>query len=296
MTLFAEHTMPAVKRHAILVGKNYTALDECLQGTGSHEVALQGFCEAYANILGGAQKSPHTVKNFFSAARKVMLSMEMSNTAQRVLREKFVVTSDVAEGVYGRAVERRVHNADNAAVYDSVTDYFDAMMRFVNSPVAAQRSVGLLAACGRRASELDSQWFEVVEDSNNLLFSGQSKGRHIAKDAYKIPCLISAQTFLDRLRKMEREMRKVSVVDRNVAMDQFADMVKWPSTIKCTARTLRAMYACMTYALYAPDKRQEWAWVNEVLGHEDHDQVTCQAYMRFKVVAPPAIETDETDS
>ena len=253
---------------------------------------VKSFIRACADDLSFIDKSPHTIKNLFTDARKAVAAMDfIHGSVKATVAKEFVVAGAVMAEIKARAEVRRIGNSINVAVYDHVPTYVSTIERYLQSDLEPLVLVGVLAATGRRPVELRESNFELDYSGGDILmqsmaFSGQAKTRENVTGQFNIPVLVDSTLIMDKLQKFGSKLARVSVKKANNAFSEFASDVNWPDSVKCTAKNLRAMYACMTYALKAPDNMQEWAWVNMVLGHEEYDQVTCQAYMRFKVRRP----------
>ena len=254
------------------------------------DFALRSYIRACADDLSAIDKSPHTIKNLFTAARKcIPMDSTVDGQVLKIIKQDFTVAGAVMAEIKARAEVRRVGNSINVATYDNVPVYLDTVTKYLKSGIDNLVLVGMLAATGRRPIELRQSNFELIDRAgghtahDSLLFTGQAKTRNNVSGEYIIPLLADAELIMDQLDIYGSGLARVSVKAANAAFASFADEVVWPDTVKPGAKNVRAMYACITYAMSCPDSMQEWAWVNRVLGHEEYDQVTCQAYMRFKV-------------
>ena len=236
----------------------------------------------WSRTLNAAPKSPHTIKNMFSAARKVMLS-GLSPDHQERLKLHFRLDNSNLGDVKAQEFVRTSGRAFGVIDYDEIELYIGVATDYVTSADIDMAKVGALAVSGRRPSELTKSNFRM--NKKNLIFDGQAKMRTRTFEGmgYQIPLLCSEDKFMEAMRVHGSAMLNRSFANIRPALMRFAEDVRWPvNLIPPTPKALRAMYACMTYALYAPPENQEWQWVNSVLGHEMEDTRTCQTYMRFR--------------
>ena len=273
---------------------------KCVELNDCAPEILPVYIKYEANNLCSIDKSSHTIKNYFTIARGHIQEIwgAWSRDILAEILEHFVLNSEVMADIKGRATVRRQANSIGAFKYDLTEKYIRTVREFCFSELLVYRYVGLIAASGRRPVEMMASNFHVdgidgeVElgldytrfDPDLIGFSGQAKGRNKDKKPYEIPLLaVSAHELVTQLTLGGATMRHLSVKKSNEAFQAFANEVEWPEDLRCSPKNLRAMYACMTYSIFCPEEWQEWYWVNRVLGHEEYDQVTCQAYMRFKV-------------
>ena len=282
-------------RNVVIRGLRMAEIADAISGMPGltpveRDFALRSYIRACADDLSAIDKSPHTIKNLFTAARKcIPMDSTVDGQVLKIIKQDFTVAGAVMAEIKARAEVRRVGNSINVATYDNVPVYLDTIEKYLTSGIENLVLVGMLAATGRRPIELRRSNFEFLLDSpdttqkSKMMFSGQAKTRDNTTGEYPIPVLADAGLIMDQLEKFGSALARVSVKAANAAFASFADEVVWPDTVKPGAKNVRAMYACITYAMLCPDNMQEWCWVNGVLGHEEYDQVTCQAYMRFKV-------------
>ena len=286
--MFAETNNANVKIRAARMAEMCEAIDNVQDFTTQESrFVLESFVRGLADELSLEQKSGHTIKNFFTTIRKEIKNGEFSDVVKNVVRREFVVSGEVMADIKARAGVRRLSNSTNVAVYTHIDEYLKAVECACQSRDDAMALVGICAATGRRPVELRYSNFKLHDNSEtSLMFSGQAKTRENFKDTYEIPTLVDASVVMNALDMFGSGLARVSVKRSNEAFKEFAKQVNWPDTVKCTSKSLRAMYACMSFTLKAHENVQEWYWVNKVLGHEEYDQVTCQSYMRFKVQRP----------
>lgn len=264
--------------------------DEVFKQTGNKYVVTSIIKEA-CSTLNKADKSAHTIKNYCTQVRNIARSDAAHQEVTDLFLTHFVMSPEVLSDVTGRAEVRRGYNSLNMVPYSTPHLYVETVQEYCYHDNKTCRLVGLLAATGRRPVELRSTYFERSDSKDTELselgFSGQAKRRNGIGKVYNIPCLgITAPTCLNILNTDFKKFggyQDVSAVDLNRVCAEFGEHVEWPSKVRTTPKALRAMYACMTYELFAPEKCQQWYWVNQVLGHEEHDQSTCQAYIKFKI-------------
>ena len=169
-------------------------------------------------------------------------------------------------------------------------------IRFLRSSDPAERFVGLACITGRRPVEIVPEHFSPIPVSRDgvggwwVEFSGQAKTRQEAPPPpYLIPLLVSeCDTHMQAFRQALKACHVR--VSQTACRPAVADLVHelWPEEMgEPTLQKLRGFHACYTYFLYADAGRQQWHWINEVLGHTDGDTETPQTYDRWLITKEP---------
>ena len=293
MQLFTCNSMGEVREDAERAGEIINQVKEHLDASSS-QIAINSMFQGWGVAINNANKSPHTIKNMISQARKV-LDRHLDPREADIMRMFLKLDNHNLGDVKAHELMRVTDRAFGVATYTHVVTYLQVISKMCKSVDPDVCKVGLLAATGRRPAEMTASNF-MWESRKEVRFDGQAKmrSRMVQAGGYIIPTLIEADEVMDAWRRMGSKLLSRSHRQMSGVFDKFMRDVKWPSGIECTPKTLRAMYACMAYHLLAPDNQQEWQFVNEVLGHELDDQATCQTYMRFKF-ADPEPEEDVID-
>ena len=259
----------------------------------------------WVHAIGGNNKSPHTIKNWFSMLRKTFEenTAELSVETRALFLGQFVMPAYILADVMDRATERRDEKATGqyTLTMEQVQQIMDAIDKVCATEpdddyieIVKRSYVASLAATGRRPIEVRTANFAVLEGHQDqsyegshaqVYFSGQAKTRRLEglPEGYTIPVLgLSVDDLFYYLKDLDQGFA-ASVLKPIYEEIQDATDGAWPIDLAMTARTLRAFYACATYALFAPKGTQKWKWINEVLGHEDDDMSTCQTYNTFAI-------------
>ena len=293
MQLFTCNSMGEVREDAERASEIINQIKKNLDQSSS-QIAINSMFQGWGVALNSANKSPHTIKNMISQARKV-LDQHLDPREADIMRMFMKLDGSNLGDVKAHELMRVTDRAFGVATYSNVTTYLQVVSKMCKSVDPDICKVGLLAATGRRPAEMTASNF-MWEGHKEVRFDGQAKmrSRMVQAGGYIIPTLIEADEVMDAWRRMGSKLLSRSHRQMSSVFDKFMRDVKWPPAIECTPKTLRAMYACMAYHLLAPSNQQEWQFVNEVLGHELDDQATCQTYMRFKF-ADPEPEEDVID-
>lgn len=251
--------------------------------------------KSIADAIGSKDRSPHTLKNWITAVRN---EFDDRYDGDIGLKKAFLdgcrLPEHLLAEVLGRAEERRQDRAHGQHVISSeqceaILDGIDGwyMDSDTWNPVGASKVsfAYAIAMSGRRPIEVRAKNFDLSEELNFkepvALFGGQAKMRGAAKEAYQIPLLCEGGVFREAVASLHNGFTAVEM--RHIFDSMLESIPDWPEGLKLSAKSLRAFYACATYHKFAPEGRQKWHWINEVLGHEPDDMSTCQTYDIFRI-------------
>jgi len=251
------------------------------------QIATNAMFQGWALTLNRVDKSPHTIKNLFSSARKIIGNSLAPEDQSRFLLFFKLDNANLGD-VKAQQAARMGDRSFGMVTYDHSGIYIKTVSKFLASDDIDTAKVGLIAACGRRPSEVSASNFKrkgKKSASPLIVFDGQAKmrDRMVQPGGYEIPLLCKNAEFFGAVERWGTRLLLRTNPNLKPALETFAEAVEWPEAVPCNPKGLRGMYACMTYAMFAPPGQQEWKWVNEVLGHEPEDTTTPQTYMRFKV-------------
>jgi len=282
MELFTANSMREVVDDAKEASRIFT---EGSQGmtTYDRETMLTSLALGWRHSINNASKSPHTIKNMISQARKVFANF-LDPSDFDLLKLYFKLDNSNLGDVKAHELARCADRAFRVVEFHSPNLYCDVVSDFAVSDDVDRAKIGLMAACGRRPSEMSKACFAAGK-GDAVIFDGQAKmrSRMVQPGGYEIPLLMDRRPFLDAMRRWGSRMLARNANDLRHSMGIFAKETGWPTDlIDCTPKALRGMYACLTYHRLAPSNVQEWQWVNEVLGHDATDMSTPQTYMRWR--------------
>lgn len=278
------------------------AVRDWVERYGPDQVELfESVFESWANEIGSLPKSPHTIKNWITMLRVIFMEatadMDGGTRIRACFMRNFKLPEDSLEKVTKRAEERLQERAHNQIKVDSkrAERIIEGINRYRHLPVSGplalnvpkHRHVWCIAVSGRRPIEIRAKNFcDHFSDGIHEIvkFSGQAKTRDNDQREYDIPILgTSAALFMAEIKT---HLCGFPASELRPYYDRLRDEIgeDWPD-IEMTARTLRAWYACATYAQRpeSEEGRQKWHWINQVLGHEPEDTATCQTYNRFEI-------------
>lgn len=289
MQLFTANSMREVVEDAQEAARMFTQFTHSMT-VHDRETILTSLAIGWMHSINNASKSPHTIKNMISQARKEFAKL-LDPSDLDLLKLYFKLDTANLGDVKAHELTRVADRAFQVIEYRSPNLYIEVASQFAVSDDVDQAKIGLMAVSGRRPSEMSKACFIAGKDGA-LIFDGQAKmrTRMVQAGGYEIPLLMDRSAFLDAMRKWGSRMLVRNANDLRRPMTEFAKQVGWPSKfIDCTPKALRGVYACLTFHKFAASNVQEWQWVNEVLGHDATDMATPQTYMRWR------FEDDATD-
>lgn len=269
--------------------------------------AMAALFRQWAGEVASHDKSPHTLKNWFSMLRTLFMEatqgLQGATEIRAAFLENFKLPEDQLDQVLGRATERRNDRAHGMKAMTEETARqiilgFDSWLALpYDTPVeeAMRDHVWAIAVSGRRPIEIRTTNFDRITDQDvdpdqYVMFSGQAKTRGNECEPYMIRILGGSETFPQSatfLSTMKAQSWGFPATDLRPFYDGLTASLGgyWPDSVHMTARALRGFYACVTYAM-RPDTeegRQKWHWINQVLGHDPEDMTTCQTYDVFDI-------------
>ena len=178
----------------------------------------------------------------------------------------------------------------------NVDEYHRAIEKLLISSDWRKVTVGLIAATGRRITEiLKTGSFKQI-GKFEVDFSGQLKGKGKVK-AYPIFTLIESSKICDALLKYRRmaeikelkkktnaeiDSSKNSEINRFVG-ESFSELIAMPvGEIQLSAKNLRAVYGALAIYLFCPWKQDPSQFITERLGHASDG--TASNYQDYQVV------------
>lgn len=166
-------------------------------------------------------------------------------------------------------------------VLDALADYRDVV-------------IALALLTGRRMVEiLATGRFELSDTPDHLLFSGQAKTRGStagnATEVFDIPVLASPELILKAIWYLEEGgYRLENTKDVNVKYSKplSRQMVKWSelAEIEMEFKSLRALYAAVSYKRLGDTGKDDNTYYSEILGHGKLDITTSFSYMIWQVL------------
>ena len=149
-------------------------------------------------------------------------------------------------------------------------------------------ALGLLT--GRRPIEIlyYGSFDREYKKAGHMLFSGQAKGKMLAKDDYSIPVLGGQQKILDAFEKL----RKLKTFDKGVTskginnrtaatLNKHMELVYKRDDLKFY--DLRSIYARMCFDKFDVGKVSQGKYFARILGHGEKDVFTARSYEGFQV-------------
>lgn len=277
---------------------------------------IQALCESLTSELFKPTDKPKTRVNKLTAYNKLVKSIPDSELIEgknayiqtkqdgslwkRHLHFKFTGLADTnwngEDGINTKqVVTDRLKNRKPV----NPVEYIDTAKRLLASDDAHELAVGLIAASGRRPTEILARGeFDLDTDLDPdtlpyLRFRGQLKKRGEAPE-YRIRCLVPAQAFIEafeRFRKMpesielqefikNKSKKGTSDEDINKAIDsrrngsvnpvvkkyfKFLKTREGETTVNCT--TLRAVYVRLITDRDCPKNVSDLLWASQAIGH-----------------------------
>ncbi len=162
-----------------------------------------------------------------------------------------------------------------------VDKYLETINKLINSTDYREIAVGLIAATGRRMSEILSTAVFTQIGQFEVEFEGQIKAREEERK-YVAFTLIESAKVIDSLYKLRRmpeikEMKnwnlaeidsgKNAIVNSKVK-EAFSELIQPPhGETQLSSKNLRAAYAAIAIYLFCPDNHSEGLFIKERLGH-----------------------------
>lgn len=186
---------------------------------------------------------------------------------------------------------RNLVSIKNIDLYQSVIE------QLLESREWREVAVGLIAATGRRATEiLKTAEFKQIGQFE-VEFSGQLKAKGEERKPYPTFTLLESNKICDalfRLRRMpeikELKQKTLSEVDsgRNssvnrLVVEKFSPIIQPPAgELKLSTKNLRASYAAIAIYLFCPWQQEPSQFITEKLGHTS--DATASNYQDYQVV------------
>jgi len=177
---------------------------------------------------------------------------------------------------------KKSEQRSNLEPINCVDDYQATIDNLLDSDDHRELSVGLIAATGRRPSEiLKTAQFEQV-GKFEVKFSGQLKAKNDIREAYSTYTLVESHKVINALAKLRRmpeikglKSATLAEIDsgRNNKINSkvkefFSPLINPPSGEKeLSAKNLRASYAAISIYLFCPWKKSTNQFITERLGH-----------------------------
>ena len=282
---------PAIMEALFRAGFTMAALTLKSRGWARDDVKAEAEeVRALAERVLATDLAPHTKKNRLGKLRKIVNAVladhgapDLTDVAFHYVLRVDDQTADAMDAYEAERLERKATGGVTAFPKwrEFLGDVIDA--RFESKQMSA---LYLLAVTGRRPVEIQGCNFEWrFENDNTLRFSGQAKKRETdTRGSFVIPVLHNGQEVIKMLAR-HKDRTWQNTLSNRYALREAWDKANlpWPEGVPMDARHLRALYACATYELNAPNGWQSWRWAAEVLGHEPRDTTTPQTYLRFKL-------------
>lgn len=178
--------------------------------------------------------------------------------------------------------QKKQEQRSNLEPINCVDEYQNTIDKLLASTDHRELTAGLIAASGRRPSEiLKTAQFEQV-GKFEVNFSGQLKAKNEIRDSYSTYTLIESQKVIDglaRLRRMPeiKSLKRETLAEidsgRNNKINSkvrefFSPLINPPSgENQLSAKNLRASYAAIAIYLFCPWKKSTNQFITERLGH-----------------------------
>lgn len=178
--------------------------------------------------------------------------------------------------------ERKAEQRSNLEPIACVDEYIEKIDELLQSQDHRELTVGLIAATGRRPSEIwvTAQFLQTGQFE--VEFEGQIKNKGDKREAYKTYTLVESFKVVDALARLRRmpeikELKKQTLAEvdsgRNNKMnakvkEYFSPLINPPmGESELSAKNLRASYAAITIYLFCPWKQSTNQFITERLGH-----------------------------
>jgi hypothetical protein len=193
-----------------------------------------------------------------------------------------------AEISYGQSNLRKIYNVEN---------YLNTAISLLSAVSVYDRILGLAALTGRRPAEIacSAVLARVADNKYAALFTGQLKTKNRTDiAAYEIPLLYDydaiAKTLAD-VREGKPQFIDKPVLFNDLASSDLSARVKrrfaglFEGEIK--VKNLRAIYALLAFNQFKERAEDGYVTISmnmffsKILGHGEHDAVTCGSYIDF---------------
>ncbi|MBD2255643.1 protelomerase family protein [Nostoc parmelioides] len=178
--------------------------------------------------------------------------------------------------------EKKAEQRSNLEPIQCVDEYTQKIDELLQSADHRELTVGLIAATGRRPSEIwvTAQFVQVGQFE--VEFTGQIKNKGEEREAYKTYTLVESFKVVDALARLRRmpeikELKKQTLAEvdsgRNNKMnakvkEYFSSLINPPmGESELSAKNLRASYAAIAIYLFCPWKQSTNQFITERLGH-----------------------------
>ena len=194
---------------------------------------------------------------------------------------------------------RKQEQRRNLETIGDVDTYQGKITQLLESKEWRELAAGLIAATGRRPSEiLKTAQFEQI-GKYEVAFSGQLKTKGEEREAYSTYTLVESANVIDglaRLRRMSeiKAVRKQTLAQmdsgknstlNSIIRESFASLINPPYGEKqLSAKNLRASYAAIAIYLFCPWKQSTNQFITERLGHTS--DATATNYEDYQVCDP----------
>src|ERR687886_183295 len=184
----------------------------------------------------------------------------------------------------------------NLTPINCVDEYLAAIEKLLDSPDYRELTVGLIAATGRRISEILSTASFTQVGQFEVEFEGQLKAKG-KTGAYPAFTIVESAKVVDGILKLRRmaeikEMKnwnlaeidsgKNNTINRYVKQ-HFGELIQPPQGEKeLSSKNLRAAYAAIAIYLFCPGNHSESLFIKERLGHAS--DATASNYEDYQVV------------
>ncbi|MBD2016081.1 hypothetical protein H6F96_19175 [Microcoleus sp. FACHB-53] len=192
--------------------------------------------------------------------------------------------------------EKKDEQRRNLSPINCVDQYVETIEKLLNSPDYRELTVGLIAATGRRISEILSTASFAQIGQFEVAFEGQLKAKGETGE-YAAFTLVESVSVVDGILRLRRiaeikEMKhwnlaeidsgKNNTVNRYVKQ-HFGELIEPPHGEKeLSSKNLRAAYAAIAIYLFCPSNHSESLFIKERLGHTS--DATASNYEDYQVV------------
>lgn len=192
--------------------------------------------------------------------------------------------------------DKKTEQRRNLYPINCLDKYLNVIDTLLNSPDYRNLAVGLIAATGRRMSEILSTASFVQTGQFEADFEGQLKAKGEERK-YSALTLVESYKVVDgllRLRRMAeiKEMKNWNLAEidsgknstvNNKVKEYFGELISPPYGEKVlSSKNLRASYAAIAIYLFCPSNHSESLFIKERLGHTS--DATASNYEDYQVV------------
>lgn len=268
MTFFKAHLQTSLQ------GSDQEILDLCRQ---EHEGLRQRFT------------SLATLKNNYTAYRNLCRELIPEPLLPMCLAIFNLTLQEIR--LFRKTYQKTIANEHrNLRPLHNVNGLINKAVQLLTAVSVYDRILGLAALTGRRVAELACTAHMVPLGPDKMLFDGQIKTKNKKSSAYVIPVLADPgliEGVVRNLRAQKPEWQEQMVLFNNTGSrhlsvrvkQHFSDHIEHP-----TAKDLRAVYAEICYARFAPLQIVKTRYISDILGHGLVDNTTGQSYLDFYIV------------